>query len=79
MKLSCLSIDTPNDDDALDVGTTGNSQETPNDLNWREKKLRLLVQLLAEEISERFVPAPTEDDRTIDAINGIGDFKTRCR
>ena len=25
------------------------------------------------------MPAPTADERTVDAINGIGDFKTRCR
>ena len=61
-------------------GTTGIGQETENnDHNRREEKLRKLVRMLAEEVSERFVPAPTEDERTNDAINGIGDFKTRCR
>jgi hypothetical protein len=30
-------------------------------------------------ISERFVPQPSNESRTIDVINGIGEFKTRCR
>ena len=67
-------------EDVAEAGTTGSGQETNNnDLNRREEKLQLLVQVLAEEVSERFVPAPTADKRTVDAINGIGDFKTRCR
>ena len=79
MKPSCLNIQTSKGEKAQ-AGTTGYSQETDEkDLNRREEKLRLLVQMLAVEVSERFVPAPSEDERTIDAINGIGDFKTRCR
>jgi hypothetical protein len=37
------------------------------------------VRSLVGEVSERFVPQPSNESRTIDMINGMGEFKTRCR
>lgn len=72
MSVSSLLVDTG----ATDTATMTNTEDLAAD---QCKKVATEVQHLVGEISERFVPQPSDEARTTDAILGIGEFKTRCR
>jgi hypothetical protein len=63
---------------SVDTGTTDSIERTIfNDdrASFASEAVRSLV----GEISERFVPQPSSESRTIDVVNGIGEFKQRAR
>ena len=63
----------------VDTGTTESTERTITDDRTLEAEIDEAVRSLVGEISERFVPQPSNESRTIDVVNGIGEFKTRCR
>lgn len=65
---------------SVDTGTTDSTKMT-DIVNDRVPSVMLpeLVQNLVGGTSERFVPRPSDESRTVDAIDGIGAFKQRCR
>jgi hypothetical protein len=69
----------PLPDLSVDTGTTESTERTITDDRTLETKIDEAVRSLVGVISEHFVPQPSNESRTIDVINGIGEFKTRCR
>ena len=64
----------------VDTGTTNTAKLTEkDDPTNRRQLLAARVRELVGDTSERYIARPQNDDIFIDALNGIGDFKKRCR
>ena len=62
------------------MGTAYTTELTNKDgLASNDNKLEDMVRQLVGGTSERFVPRPSNDDITTDAINGLGEFKRQCQ
>ena len=64
----------------VETGTI-DSIEVPTIINPSDgdQNLSEWVRNLMGGLSERYVPEPSDDERTTDVINGLGDYKVACR
>jgi hypothetical protein len=63
----------------VDTGTTESTERTISDDRALDTIINEAVQSLVAEISECFVPQHSNESRTINVVNGIDEFKVRCR
>jgi hypothetical protein len=63
----------------VETGTADPNEATGTDDRAFDNLVDEAVRCLVGGISERFVPQPSNEQRTIDMIDGMGDFKSACR
>jgi hypothetical protein len=63
----------------VDMGTTKSTGRKISNDCMLDTIISEVVQSLVGEISECFVPQPSNESRTINVVNGISEFKARCR